>query len=74
MTTTLTFSGTLLPPESNVDTTMCELCALAARPERIGRCRAVIGATFTGFATAMQRAGIDLCQDTCRALASDPTT
>jgi len=54
MTTTFTFSGTLLPPESNVDTTMCELRPWPLGPNVSAVACAVRGATFTGLATAMQ--------------------
>jgi hypothetical protein len=64
MTTIFTFSGTLLPPASNVDTTMCEFRPCPLGPKVSAFAGAVSGATFTGLATAMQREGIDLCQYT----------
>jgi uncharacterized MnhB-related membrane protein len=60
---TLTFSGTLSPLASNVETMMWAARPRPNGPAVVALAEALIGATFTGLAIGMQFCAIDLCQD-----------
>ena len=64
MTRMLTFSGTLLPLASNVETRMWALRPRPNGPAVLALADALTGPTFTGLAIATQFCAIDLCQYT----------